>query len=330
MRVLPAFALPLLLLASLAYADCPDPSDHSYLAVCGVDAFNCSSGGALDWIALAFMFVAVAISLTYMYSRLKEDPAAATWAKDEAANLAISVLLFAGILAFFTGSCAIAQEYSGANPFTASKTYLQALLQANGQGVLKELTSKSISEQMGATWYLYVGFTPFFGSGLAGRADLRAHSAEKEFLIDLYLPLVASLNAQLYLLQAIEWVSASVLLPFAFVMRLIPPTREFGNMLIALFFGLYIVVPTMYAMSGKVFMDIINPVLAPECVVCQMHNLFYSYKLDPDPTGFAFKDMYFYRIGSTLPQAVFLPNLVIVVTVATISALSKALRAFAV
>ncbi|MCX8195052.1 MAG: hypothetical protein N3G22_03030 [Candidatus Micrarchaeota archaeon] len=322
----------ILALCSLSAAAPCDPTGDRYLDVCGIDAFNCSSGGALDWIALAFMFVSLAIALTYMYGKLRQDPPAETWAKDEAINLGLSVLLFAGLLVFFTGSCEIAKSYSGENPLGASKKYLNTLLKLQGEGVIKGLAASSLSNQMGATWYLYVGIAPFKGGGVAGRANQRALSTQKEMLIDFYLPMVASLTAQLYLLQVIEWVGASILLPFAFVLRLIPPTREFGNVLLAMFFAIYIVVPTLYAMSGKIFLGMIEPDAPTECVTggCYAY-LFYSYGLDPsDPSGLPYKTFYFYKIGSTLPQAIFLPNLAIVIGISTISALSKALRAIEV
>ena len=47
--------------------------------------------------------------------------------------------------------------------------------------VLRELTYSSISDQLQATWYLYVGIPPVYGTGLAGRANMRAFSAQKEF-----------------------------------------------------------------------------------------------------------------------------------------------------
>ena len=319
-----AFAATALVLLSQAYAACPTPGDASYEAVCTIDNFNCSSGDALSFITIAFMLVTSAIALTFMYSKLREDAAAGIWAKDEAYNLLISVLLCVGILAFFSGSCQIAESYSGMDPFDASQNYLRTLTQANGVNILRDLTYGSINNQLDATYYLYIGFTPFFGNGVAGRANMRAHSALKEFLMDLYIPMLASLNAQLYILQGIQWVASSILLPFAFVMRLVPPTREFGNMLIALFFGLYIVVPTMYAMSGKVFLEITDETQPWDCVAC--NDIFHSYGLDSEMG----KGTTFYRIGSTIPQAVFLPNLVIIVTVTCVMSLSKALRAIAV
>lgn len=298
----------------------------SYVDVCGVDDFNASSGDALSFIAIAFGLVSAVIALAYMFSRFRQDAVLSTWAKDEAANLLISVLLFAGLLIFFTGSCRIAEGYVGQSPIVASQNYLKVLIQQNGMNVLRTLTSGSINNQLDATRYLYVGFTPFFGSGVAGSANLRAHSAHKEFLIDLYLPLLASLNAQYYFMQAIQWIGAAAVLPFAFVLRLIPFTREFGNLFIAIFFGIYIVVPSMYAMSGAVFADITDP-SKPIYTVNSSLNNFYSYGIDQSGAG---KGALLYQIGSTIPQAVFLPNLVIIVTITTITALSKALRAIAV
>ena len=333
MKLAHGFSL-VLLLASAAHAACPVPGATDYLNVCKVENFDCSSGGALSFIGIAFALVSFAIGIAYMYSKVREDPAAGVWAKDEAANLLITVLLFAGLLVFFTGSCNIAKAYAtsprfGSDPFEASQNYLDSLLASNGRNLLSDLIKSSISDQEAGTAYLYIGMTPFFGNGVAGQADMRAHSSQKEFIIDLYLPMVASLTAQKYLLAAIQWVGASVLLPFAFVMRLVPPTREFGNMLIALFFGLYIVVPTMYAWSGAVFANMTaapNPPVA--CTGYCGSNLFYSYALDAPNAPV--ESTLLYRIGSTIPQAIFIPNLVIIVAVTCTMALSKALRALAV
>jgi len=327
--------LALALLISTAWA--VDSAPKQFMDVCGVNSFDQTSGGALSFIGLAFALVSSIIALAYMYSKFREDPATGVWAKDEAYNLLISVLLFAGLLIFFTGSCSFAQSYSNSDPLRASQQYLDTLAQTNGLNLLRTLTFDSITNQLDATKYLYTGMTPFFGDGVAMRGDRKAHSAQREYLMDLYLPIIASINAQKYILQGIAWMGAYVLLPFAFVMRLVPPTREFGNMLIALFFGLYIVVPFMYAVSGQVFMDnVMNipskpvPPDGPYRVDTSL-EIFHSYGLDNSQirTG-GVADTMFYKIGSTIPQAIFLPNLVIIVAVSCIMALSKALRAIAV
>jgi hypothetical protein len=298
----------------------------SYLETCQVNTLDIPSVGSLGFIAVAMALVSFGIALAYMYAKTRQDPAMEVWSKDEAASLGITVLLFAGLLLFFSASCTIAQAYSEGDPFSISKSYLKSQLQLNGQNVLQQLTKDSIRNQMDATAYLYIGFTPFFGYGFAGNANLRSHSTQKELLIDLYLPIVASLNAQLYALDTLQWIGASILLPFAFVLRLVPFTREFGNVMIAVFFAAYIVVPTMYAMSAVIYQnEILDKPLA--CVDCTVHT-FYTYGLDD--SGAMREDMVFYKIGSTIPQAIFLPNLVIVVAITCISALSKALRAISV
>ncbi|MFA6214354.1 MAG: hypothetical protein WC717_03685 [Candidatus Micrarchaeia archaeon] len=327
MAIKARFALALLALAFTALSAAPPTAPKTYMEVCGVDSFT-SDG--LSFIAIAFAIVSFSIGLAYMYSKLREDAHLGVWAKDEAFNLVISLLLFVGVLVFFTASCSIAQSYSGGSPITASQQYLDGLISSNGLNVLRTLTSDSIDNQLDATKYLYTGLTPFWGDGVAMRGNRKAHSAHREYLIDLYLPIVASLNAQKYVLQGIAWMGASVLLPFAFVLRLIPFSREFGNMLLALFFGLYIVVPTIYAVSGQVFAQNIANVPTPYTTDPTLQK-FHSYGLDnsifPLPN---IKDSTFYRIGSTIPQAIFLPNIAIVVAVSCIMAMAKALRAIAV
>ena len=321
----------LLLATSVAYGTPPAYTGTN--STCSVESFGAVGGGeAVSFIAISFALVSFCIALAYMYSKFREDPATGVWAKDEAFNLVISALLFAGLLIFFSASCTIASSssYSGGNPIYASQQYLDALISSNGLNILKTLSSDSITNQLDATKYRYLGLTPFWGEGAALRSNRKAYSAQEEFLIDMYLPIIASLTAQKYIITGIAWMGAYVLLPFAFVMRLIPPTRDFGNVLIALFFGLYIMVPTLYAMSGKIFMTDIVGASSPYTTDPSLEK-FCSYGLDNrEPPCGPSKDTVLYRIGSTIPQAVFLPNLVIIVAISCIMALSKALRAIAV
>ena len=153
------------------------------------------------------------------------------------------------------------------------------------------------------------------------------------------MPIVASLSAQRQLLQVIEIVSTAVLLPFAFVLRILPWTREFGNMLIALFFGLYIVVPTMYAMSGAAFLGVVtNPATHTETVTItpppplppittvQPIYTFQDFAMQKNSGATPMQNEILYRLGSTIPQAIFIPNFMLVVLVTCIMSLSKALH----
>lgn len=323
----------MLLFASIFLAAAAHTASAAPLAeACSISTLD--TEGSMSFIVMAMALVSTAIALAYMYSKLREDPNMGVWAKDEAGNLLVTVFLFIGLVVVFQGSCDIAKSFShGKAPLDAANSYLDRLIQSNGLNVLRQLTYGSVNNQFTATQYWYIGATPFFGHGAATFANARALSSQKEFVIDLYIPLLASLNAQKYLMQGINWIGLSLVLPFAFVMRLLPPTREFGNLLVALFFTIYIVVPLLYAMSGEAFEKI---VATPKCVDCSVHN-FYTFALDEGDgtdggaaSGATWQNSALYRIGSTIPQAVFLPNLVLVVSITCIMSLSKALKSIAV
>lgn len=320
----------IILLALLAM-----PSLHAaaYNQVCAPDQLGANGGNGL--LGITFMLVTVAIAGAYMYGKAMHSSEAEVWAKDEAGNLLISVLLFAGLAIVFGGACSLAEEYAGGSPFVASYQYLDRLVYNTAIPAVKNLVLQSLQEQKEATRYLYIGFIPFTGHGVASDANQRALSANKEFMIDLLLPMVASLSAQRQALQIIEIFASSMLLPFAFMLRIIPPMREIGNMLIALFFGIYIVAPTMYAMGGAAFEKVLdNPIShmttctvysgfppLPRQVPCPVHD-FSDWSFDAS-TG---RDAWLFRIGSVMPQAVFLPNLIIVVVTTCTMALAKGLR----
>ena len=82
----------------------------------------------------------------------------------------------------------------------------------------------------------------------------------------------------------------------------------------------------IYAMSGAAFEKIASCGSA-----CRMSsaNAFYSYGIDGKVDGNP-QDAVLYKIGSTIPQAVFLPTLVLIVAITCIMALSKALKAISV
>lgn len=80
-------------------------------------------------------------------------------------------------------------------------------------------------------------------------------------------------------------------------------------------------------MSGSVFQQM-NDAAQPVVRVNPNIEIFYSYGMDGgSQASTPPRDTLFYRIGSTLPQAIFLPNLAIIVAITCAMALSKALRA---
>ncbi len=318
------------LLLAAGFAQSLSAADSTYGNLC---TGNLGGFGA-EWpamttelIAAAFALVTTAIALAYMYGKFREDPRAEVWAKDEAYNLMLSVLLFIGLLAFFVGSCELSVQINGSDPIHASVSYMDTLLNNNGIGILKGLTIGSINNQMSALKYLYTGIAPISGSGVATTAGYKALSAQKEVLIDIYTPILASLNAQRYILLAITWMQASVLLPFAFILRLVPPTREYGNMFIAMLFGIYVIVPAAYCICSSTFGSITSGNGMTGMMGTSSGYDFYDYSLDAQ--GQTGAGTVLYQIGSTIPQAVFIPNLILIITVTCTMAVWKAIKAVA-
>jgi hypothetical protein len=331
----------ILLLAALILAACFAPSisadTANYQEVCigelGLPGMSGFSQAYTDYtnyfIIAALALVALAITLVYMYGKFRMDAKAEVWAKDEAYNLFLSIILFVAMLAFFVGSCDLSLAQNGANPIQASISYIDTLLSNNGLGILQQLTVGSIQNQLAALKYLYVGIAPFAGAGVATSAGQNALSAQKETLIDIYIPILASLNAQRYILLAITWMQASVLLPFAFILRLVPPTREYGNMFIAMLFGIYIIAPAAYVMCSNAFNSVITSTTMSDMMNspgASGYN-FYDYSLDTQ--GETYSSTVLYQMGSTIPQAVFLPNLILIITISCTMAVWKAIRAVA-
>ncbi|VVB58703.1 Uncharacterised protein [Candidatus Anstonella stagnisolia] len=285
-------------------------------------------GGRAQWIAMAFMLTIALIALAYMFAKATENEAAGVWAHEEMFGLGISVAVVAGMVALTIGSCEVLSAYSQSpeisgiyadqNPFLVSYTYLNDLSN-NGLWSIEAQTKDSLKKQLDATEFLYVGVPVIKSKGIPTKASLKALSTQKEMVIDMMLPLVVSLKAQKGVLQLIEIAGMAVMLPFAIILRIIPFTRSAGNIMLAVVFGLFVVVPATYVLSAYAWRGI------GQNSVLMGGDFSFKDRAIGDACGEA--DCQLYQIGSLIPQAVFIPNLVIVVATTCVMGLSKALQA---
>jgi hypothetical protein len=305
----------MLVLAALALLPVAYAIDYT-----GTDSVCWNEGYAnFNWVFMAFALTVFLISFAYMLSKVFESPEMGVWAHDELFNLGVSVVLFAVLVGCFIASCEIVQGFSGGmSPFAATYNYLDGIA-GNGLNALRDLTKSSLQNQLDATSYLNIGWPASDARGVATKASLRAVSSHKEMVIDLALPLLASIRAQKTVLQILELVSLSVILPFAMVLRILPFTREGGNLLIALSFAMYVVLPAFYALSAEAWKEVVE---RPWGVSVFNYR---DWGLDAGaacPAG----DCVLFRIGSMIPQAVFLPNLALIMLITCTMAISKGLR----
>jgi len=278
----------LLLLIGLAFA-----ADSSYI-IEGI-------GLIISAIALVMAVIAVA----FMLSKLFAQPRLEVWAKSETFNLLISVLIVGLIPTLLLITVPAIESAIGGDQFEISYNYLNSLSSGKGIETAKSLLIGSYGYQFKATAYWFIGgIGPWGGAGKEYKADYISRSVHQEMLLNFAMLGVVSIEIQKLFLQFIQYATLSVLLPIAIVLRIIPFSREAGNFLIALSIGFVLIFPLTYVLYAQTFSTI------DECPYITDHVV-----------GGDFN-----AVGRILPQAIFLPNLSIVILTMSVMALMAALR----
>ncbi len=325
--------LAFILLIALATAQAPQPP--SYANSC---TFSIIGSAAQSVLPLVFMLVIVMISIAYLFGHGLHQPRFEVWAKDEFANLLISAVFIIGIFSFFSLGCLITDEIDkgqsgsltssstigGTNqvsPFTIVYTYLDEIGLNYGMRTVEYLTKNSLEQQFRATSYLYVGMPIFGGWGVAYKANYKAFSQQSELLIDLAMPAITSIRIQRSIFVFIEQMAFSVMFPLALILRAFPFTRDYGNYLLAVTFGLYVVLPLTYVLFANVHYNVINS--NPELFIGDRGNS----NLYANSAGI--DTAYWYKLGILFPQAILFPNIAIIIVTTAIMALSRAFKSIA-
>ncbi len=263
-------------------------------------------------IATAVMFMLLLITIAYMGGKIFEKPELGVWAKVEAQNLVITGFLI-GIIFFGLGvGCSVLGAQSGGSPFKKIDVGLGEIQDKYGTELSKKLVSDAMDSQMKAVSYMYVVATPIYQKGIAYRANQRARAQYRDMLVDIQLPLLVSVNVQRLAMYMADIMVLNALLPAAILFRAFFITRDVGNFLLALSFGLFIVVPMAYLIFLEAYQDL------------SAANIFTGLPND-NVAGNALL-----KIGYITPAAILLPNFAMVVLISFVMAGHKALRGIGV
>jgi len=265
-------------------------------------------------ISITVIMMMLLITLAYMGGKILQKEEMGVWAKIEGQNLLISGLLVLCVLAAFASGCAMLQYTApsgGASPYQSIDANLGKLSNKYGLDIAKNLVSKSMDNQMSAVAYIYYVESPFYQKGISYKANLRAQSQYQEMVADMQIPFLMIIQAQRIGFMAVEVMVVTILLPAAILFRTLFVTRDIGNFLIALSFGLYIAVPMLYVIAFQAYGNIDIDVL-------------YDIPRD-NVVGDAL-----IRIGYITPAAILLPNLAMVVLISFVMAAHKGLRGIGV
>ncbi|MFA5381642.1 MAG: hypothetical protein WC356_00625 [Candidatus Micrarchaeia archaeon] len=255
---------------------------------------------SINYIILAITLSFAIIAFVFMIGRLTNQIKLIHWAKTEVINIFISVflvvLLLSGMLVFL--------ELEG-DVFEKAYVYLDSQT-SKGVSYISELTRSSLNDQFESTYYAFIG-TPATSSGGAGksyRAYYLAYSAQKDIVTNIVFASIISLEIQKIILQLIETFSFTAFLPIGLILRVFPGTRDIGNFILAFIIGAAFILPLTYSM----------------------------YASAPGPSEFTANVPYDFAMGDVtpiavlLPQAIFFPNLSLVIMTTAIAAIYKGFK----
>jgi len=315
--------LALLLLLSVSSAlDCIDNATEWILQEQGV------------LIIAVLILTVLLIAVAYVVGSFTGNVNFIVFAKDELYHLGFSLalLLFFGTIMLF--SCnAIEMFYttvfdqigaethycydSSATMGDVSLCYMHTL-NSKSKRIAEAYIDQYIQQLMSSTYSFSLSIPLFNSYTVTAKAYKRIWSAQYDTVNNMFVfPALVSINIQemllkLFVVEFVKW-----LLPIAFLLRIFIPTRQMGNLLIALGMGLHLVVPFFYvfnlAMYDVLFLDTAS--CAPYSTA--INDMVFGGCADPGS---------FWEVASLIPQAFFLPNLSIALVITFMVAINKALR----
>lgn len=315
----------ILLLIPLCFSGCADIIDNF---------FNTAWAEASFYFGAVILFAVAIISIAYIYGTSANDAKATVFAKDELFHLFMSIMIIFGTIGIITAFCYIGSfflNYTFDNLEINDLCYLKykdsptnmaicySIQMEKDAAKMVEMTiDSSINEEMESTWIYTFNFPLMGTTSTPTQAYRKAYSTNYDMMNSMFAtPALISITMQRIVLENSLKFSIVVLLPFAILLRVFFPTRQMGNILIALVIAIHIFLPFMYALNGAMYYNILteNDCTANYSSIVQDHLL-----------GNCESPMSVIKFVRLLPQAIFLPNLTIAIMITLLSSVNKALR----
>jgi hypothetical protein len=322
----------LLLLGSAAAASC--------IADATVEIFT--RQGSLIMLVIGLNVVLLAIA--YMLGQGMRRTEWIVFAKDEAWHLGFSVILllaFSGIVAFscefmdfffvsffeesgmFGEGGGDSRCYSPGKGIHAVATCYAEMAENDAERLSRAYIQGYIDYLMDSTFSWSFQLPLVNGLTTTAGAYKRIISNQYDIILNSFLvPALMSISMQKIALDFVTENAIKWILPIGFLLRVFIPTRQMGNIMIALSLGIYIVIPFMYAFNFAMYEGVLSDCSEFAVAVCD--NVFDS-GCNPVTTTCNNQNG-FWQVTRLLPLAFFLPNLTIAIFVTFLSAMNKALK----
>jgi len=274
-------------------------------------------GDAILYMAIASLLLVVGLTSAYMIGKATNNVRLIAWVNNEYTNVIVSILLGLFVLAIFIGINDKVEEYYDNDIYTLSFSYIDGL--TNEALSLAQIeTKRSLTDLYKTTAYAFIG-TPMTESGGCGKAYMSyysASSAHREMVVDLLTTSAISLQVQKYALYAGMMVVLTFALPVGILLRMFPGIRKLGNFLIAVAFAVGIIFPMTYVLNSDMHDRLFSE-------ACELTELGQNDEVFPNSPA---SGCILSRIALIFPQAIFFPNISIVITGAFVAGLTTALE----
>jgi len=298
-------------------------------------------GGMQGLILAVIGLTIIIIAVAYTAGSVTNNPAMTIFAKDEIWHLGFSIIILLSMSGIVLVSCMVIDFFSASvfnnAGFTASSCYNSAFTMpevatcyakealSDAKDASRAYIRKYIDNIMDSTmsWSLQ---WPMMNSYTSTAASYkRIVSNQYDMVLNSFLiPALMSISIQKLALQFIQENVVTWMLPTAFFLRIFIPTRQMGNMLIALSLALYIIIPFLYVFNFAMYDSLLNK---DDC------KSYYSGVCDFVADGGSCTAASvcgnkegFWMIARLLPQAFFLPNLTIAIVITFLTAMNRALK----
>ncbi|NYZ74158.1 hypothetical protein H0O00_03370 [Candidatus Micrarchaeota archaeon] len=296
-------------------------------------------------ILLAMMFVVMVVAAAYIAGTALSNANYIVFAKDEAYHLAFSVLMLAAFSGIVLMSCGLGDMfyssvfqnmgnlptgcYAPDKGMNSTAICYAGAVQADAQKMAASYIKNNIGMIMDSTWAFSIQW-PLMNTYTSSAGSYRKIIANQYDMVlnSFIIPALVSVSMQKLLLEFVTTSVIQWILPSAFILRIFIPTRQMGNILIALSLGLYVLVPFMYVFSFAMYDAVGTKEDCEKFALAACDPVVDNYDCgDADSAKETCTNPdSFWNVSRLLPVAFFLPNLTIAVLITFLGAVHKGLR----
>jgi hypothetical protein len=277
--------------------------------------------------SLALMVLLLA--LFWMAAQFFRRPEYESFVSIEVYQVLISAVLLVVVLGFACTGAQLADSFAGGDTFEVARGYLNYLSNDVALKTVLVLEGAKVEAQYWGSLSFRWGLS-VWGITTPGFPSLVLLERVIEFMLLLITPFMASLIVQMVGLEVIRGLMLPFVLPAGLVLRVFPPTRDAGAFLMASAIGFAVIFPYTYVMHSQIVYAMIQQDFAGSTESMESllsgggylnmlifgteFGLFDSAKIIFGPIR---------AMSYLLLQALFLPSLSMILTVAFIKNLAK-------